>query len=341
MVQKRKILVTGGAGYIGSHTVVELIENGFDVVIVDDLSASDGSLLDGIRKITGKNLEFFQVNCTNESELSAVFSAHKFDAVIHFAAFKSVGDSVKDPLSYYENNVGSVVTLSKVMKQFGVRDMVFSSSCTIYGEPDQIPVTEMSPIKPAQSPYGATKQMSERIFQDAQAVGLRTISLRYFNPIGAHASANIGELPAGSPNNLVPFITQTAAGIREQVTVFGNDYTTADGTCLRDYIHVVDLAKAHVKALEYLASKREDGLFEAFNIGTGIGVSVLQLIQLFEKITGQSLNYKFGDRRPGDVEKIYADASSAKEKLHWHATLSVEQALADAWRWEKKVRNIL
>lgn len=340
MTPVKSILVTGGAGYIGSHTVVELVEQGYHVVIVDDLSCSDHSLLDGIERILGKAVAFHRINCRDEEALTSIFESVKFQAVIHFAAFKSVEDSVKNPLTYYENNVGSVITLAKTMKRFGVKDLIFSSSCTVYGEPDQVPVTEQSPMKSAQSPYGATKQMSERILEDAKAEGIRTISLRYFNPIGAHPTAFIGELPIGTPGNLVPFITQTAAGIRSKLTVFGSDYNTPDGTCIRDFIHVVDLAKAHVKALEYLVTNSQQKLFECFNLGTGIGVSVLQLIKLFEQVTGSALPYSLGDRRPGDVERVYADPTLAKDKLGWEAVCTLEQALMDAWRWEKKLRSL-
>jgi UDP-glucose 4-epimerase len=339
-MEAKQILVTGGAGYIGSHTVVELVAQGYNVSIVDDLSCSEISMLEGIQRITGKKVDFHQFSCSNEQALEALFIAKKFESVIHFAAFKSVGDSVKNPLAYYENNVGALLVLTKVMLRHKVSDIIFSSSCTVYGEPEYVPVDEHTSQKPAQSPYGATKQMCERILSDCSSLGLRTIALRYFNPIGAHPSAHLGELPIGTPNNLVPFVTQTAAGIREQLAIFGNDYATKDGSCIRDFIHVVDLAKAHVKALDYVSKQKQTGLFHAFNIGTGVGVSVLELVKLFEKVTNQQLKYTIGSRRAGDVERVYANPALAKEKLLWQANLSLADALSDAWRWERKLRNI-
>lgn len=339
MAEQKSILVTGGAGYIGSHTVVELIQSGHHVVIVDDLSSADTTLLKGIEKITGKEVEFHQINCVDKQALNSLFTKHAFEAVIHFAAFKSVGESVQNPLKYYENNIGSVIALAQVMIQHNVTDFIFSSSCTVYGEPDEIPVTEDSPIKPAESPYGATKQMGERILADAVKNGLRVVSLRYFNPIGAHPSVHLGELPIGSPNNLVPYLTQTAIGLREKLTVFGNDYTTPDGSCIRDFIHVVDLAQAHLKAMDYLKNQSQPSLFKAFNIGTGKGCSVLELISLFMKSTGVELNYSIGPRRAGDIERIYADPTLAFNELKWTPTYSVKQALQHAWQWEKKLRE--
>ncbi len=339
MAKQKSILVTGGAGYIGSHTVVELVQSGHHVVIVDDLSSTDTTLLKGIEKITGKEVEFHQINCVDKHALNSLFNTHTFEAVIHFAAFKSVGESVQKPLEYYANNIGSVITLAQVMLQYNVTDLIFSSSCTVYGEPDEIPVTEYSPIKPAESPYGATKQMGERILADASKNGLRVVSLRYFNPIGAHPTAHIGELPLGSPNNLVPYLTQTAIGFREKLTVFGNDYNTPDGSCIRDFIHVVDLAQAHLKAMEYLKKQKQPALFQAFNIGTGKGCSVLELISLFQKATGVELKYTIGSRRSGDIEKIYADPTMAFNELNWTPSFSVKQALQHAWQWEKKLRN--
>jgi len=341
MTLTKKILVTGGAGYIGAHTVVELINAGYDPVIIDDLSKSDRTLLAGIEKITGRKVDFYKGDCCDKEFVIGVFkTAGPFSSVLHFAAYKSVGESVEKPLMYYQNNIDSLVTVLDVMKENGVADLIFSSSCTVYGQPDHIPVDESAPFKRAESPYGATKQMCERILEDAHLNGYRVVSLRYFNPIGAHPSAEMGELPVGAPNNLVPYITQTAAGVRDKLTVFGNDYDTPDGSCLRDFIHVVDLAIAHVKAMEYLVKRPEKKLVEAFNVGTGIGVSVLQLLDKFIKVTGVKLNYVIGPRRPGDVEKVYADPSKVNAALQWETKYSVEDSLRDAWRWEKKVRNI-
>lgn len=338
MINSKAILVTGGAGYIGSHTVVELINSGYKVVVVDDLSRSNISLLKGVEKITGQSVDFHQINCCNKAALTLLFKKYSFETVIHFAAYKSVGESVQKPLEYYENNIGSLVTLAQVMQEEGVKNLIFSSSCTVYGEPDQIPVTEQSEIKPAESPYGASKQMGERILKDASKNNLRVVSLRYFNPIGAHPSAHIGELPLGTPNNLVPYITQTAAGLREKLTVFGNDYNTPDGSCIRDFIHVVDLAKAHVKAMEYLREQRQPTLFKAFNIGTGKGYSVLELLSIFKKATGVDVNFSIGSRRPGDIEKIYADPSLAFSDLKWSPIFSVEDSLLHAWQWEQAIK---
>jgi UDP-glucose 4-epimerase len=338
---KKKILVTGGAGYIGAHTALELINAGYDTVIIDDLSKSDETLLKGIEKITGKKPNFEKGDCNDKKFMQSVFKSHgAFSCILHFAAYKSVGESVKEPLMYYKNNVGSMLTLLEVMKENNVHDLIFSSSCTVYGQPDIIPVTENAQFKRAESPYGATKQMCERILEDVYGTGFQIISLRYFNPIGAHPSALLGELPVGSPNNLVPYITQTAAGVREKLTIHGNDYDTADGTCIRDFIHVVDLAKAHVAAMEYLQSRNEKNLFEAFNLGTGVGVSVLQLVEKFIKVTGVKLPYVIGPRRPGDVEKVYGDPSKANKVLGWKTQFSVEDSLLHAWQWEKRIRNL-
>jgi UDP-glucose 4-epimerase len=335
---KKKVLVTGGAGYIGSHTAVELMAAGYETVVIDNFSKSDRTLLKGIEKITGRKPNFHEGDCLNEDFLDNLFRTEgPFSCVLHFAAYKSVGESVKEPLMYYENNIGSMVTLLKVMKAHGVKDLIFSSSCTVYGQPDKIPVNETAPFKRAESPYGATKQMSERILEDSYKTGFRVVSLRYFNPIGAHPSGLMGELPIGTPNNLVPFITQTAAGKREKLTVFGNDYDTADGTNIRDFIHVVDLATGHVKAMEYLDKLPQSDQYEAFNLGTGIGVSVLQLIQEFEKVSGVKLNYTIGARRPGDVEKVFADPSKVNSLLNWKTKFSISDALLHAWEWEKKL----
>jgi UDP-glucose 4-epimerase len=339
-MKREKILVTGGAGYIGAHTVVELVAAGIEPVIVDDLSRSNDTLLKGIEKITGTKTAFYKIDCKDHSALSKVFRENpEIRSVIHFAAFKSVGESVVKPALYYENNLGSLVSLLKAMKDFSVSRIVFSSSCTVYGQPDVIPVTEETPFKRAESAYGSTKQMCERILEDEVIAwpGLRSISLRYFNPIGAHPSGLIGELPIGVPNNLVPYITQTAIGKREKLTVFGSDYNTPDGSCLRDFIHIVDLAKAHVKAIQKI-----DGLSkhnEAFNIGSGVPVSVLELIHTFTKVTGVKLNYTIGPRRAGDIEKVYADPTRSREQLDWKTSLTIEDALRDAWNWEKKIND--
>jgi UDP-glucose 4-epimerase len=341
MNSKERILLTGGAGYIGAHTVVELINAGYDPIVIDNFSRSDSTLLNGLANITKRKIEFVEGDCCDRNFLSSLFkSAGKVSCVLHFAAFKSVGESVEKPLDYYRNNVGSLVALLEVMKENSVADFIFSSSCTVYGQPDTIPVSESEPFKRAESPYGATKQMCERILEDAHKTGFRIVSLRYFNPIGAHPSALLGELPIGAPNNLVPYITQTAAGVRQQLTVFGNDYSTPDGSCIRDFIHVVDVAIAHVKAMEYLSGKNETELYEAFNLGTGIGVSVLQLIHKFIKTTGVNVPYVIGPRRPGDVEKVYADPQKLNKAFNWKTKYSIEESLLHAWQWEKKVRNL-
>jgi UDP-glucose 4-epimerase len=341
MSSKKRILLTGGAGYIGAHTVVELINAGYDPVVIDNFSRSDTTLLDGIKKITQKPVEFIEGNCCDREFLSKVFkSIGPITSVLHFAAFKSVGESVEHPLDYYGNNVGSLVALLEVMKENNVTDIIFSSSCTVYGQPDSIPVNESAPFKRAESPYGATKQVCERILEDAFKTGYRIVSLRYFNPIGAHPTALLGELPIGTPNNLVPYVTQTAAGVRKQLTVFGSDYNTPDGTCIRDFIHVVDVAIAHVKAMEFLSRRSEEQLYEVFNLGTGVGVSVLQLIQKFIKATGVKLPYVMGPRRPGDVEKVYADPQKVNKAFDWKTKYTLEESLLHAWQWEKKIRNI-
>lgn len=339
MTNKKKILLTGGAGFIGSHTAVELIQLGYDVVLIDDFSKSDKTLLEGIEKITGKKPNFFEGDCRNTQFLKAVFSDNKFDSVIHFAAYKSVGESVKEPLLYYDNNLRSMIELLGVMNKFNVNKFIFSSSCTVYGQPDVIPVDEKAPFKRAESPYGATKQMCERLLEDEVIANknLNVISLRYFNPIGAHPSALIGELPVGIPSNLVPYVTQTAAGLREKLTVFGSDHDTPDGSCLRDFIHVVDLARAHTRAIESIGSM--PNRIEAFNLGTGEGVSVLELIKNFIEVTGVKLNYEIGPRRPGDIEKVYANPAKAKKLLGWQTNLKLADALKDAWRWQLKLTN--
>jgi len=335
-MSSKKILVTGGAGYIGAHTVVELIQAGYLPVIVDDLSTSDDTLLKGIEKIIGKKPDFYKGDCCDKSFLGKIFETQgPFACVMHFAAYKSVGESVLKPLIYYKNNLNSLITLLEVMNENKVYDLIFSSSCTVYGQPDIVSVTENAPFKKAESPYGATKQMCERILEDTSSTGLRIVSLRYFNPIGAHPSALIGELPIGVPNNLVPYITQTAIGKRPKLTVFGNDYSTPDGSCIRDFIHVIDLAQAHIKSMEYLRGITTKNLYETFNLGTGVGVSVLELIKKFQNVTGVKLNYVIGPRRQGDIEKVYADPAKANTVLGWTARFSIEDALLHSWQWEK------
>ena len=331
----KSIIVTGGAGYIGSHTVVELVGQGFDPIIIDNFSNSEKSVIERLEQITGKKITLFEGDCTDQAFMAKVFEQTKPTGVIHFAAYKAVGESVNKPLDYYHNNVVSLLVLLQVMKDFSCNQLVFSSSCTVYGTPEILPVTESSPTQKAISPYGNTKQMAEDIIRDQVSAksGLNAVALRYFNPIGAHPSSLIGELPLGVPSNLVPFVTQTAAGLREQLTVFGNDYNTPDGSNIRDYIHVVDLAKAHVKTLEYLNGK--SNFYDFINVGTGKGTSVLEIIDTFEKVTGQKLNYKIGARRPGDVEQIYASVDKSKEVLNWQTELSVEDALRDSWNWQK------
>lgn len=337
-----QILVTGGLGFIGSHTVVELIQAGHSPVIVDDLSNSSTEVLNGIEKITGVRPIFERVDLKVRSEVRKFFSRYaSLDGIIHFAAFKAVGESVHKPLEYYENNIGSLVYLLQEMRDLNIDRLIFSSSCTVYGEAEELPITENSPVQPAISPYGNTKQVGEEIIQDAiEAHGFNAISLRYFNPIGAHPSAEIGESPLGVPLNLVPYVTQTAAGVREQLSVFGSDYETRDGTNERDYIHVVDVARAHVVALDRLLKGKNDSSFEVFNLGTGTGSTVLEVIQSFEKMAEQKLNYKIVERRRGDVTAAYADTSKANAILGWKAEKNLDDAMADAWRWEKKIRNI-
>jgi UDP-glucose 4-epimerase len=331
------ILVTGGAGFIGSHTIVALTEAGFRPVLFDDFSNSQQRVLDGLRHILGHDVPCYVQDCNDRAALLDVFQRENIRGVIHFAAFKAVGESMQEPLRYYRNNLGSLLTLLEVMLETGVPDLIFSSSCTVYGEPEMLPVTEAAPVLPATSVYGNTKQIGEEILRDTVAAGkpLRIISLRYFNPIGAHPSAHIGELPLGVPNNLVPFITQTAVGLRPQLTIFGNDYPTSDGTCVRDYIHVMDLAEAHVAALRALQLGSGAGHYDVFNVGTGQGASVLEVVRAFEEVTGHKLNYSIGPRRPGDVVAVYADATKAHEQLGWTAKRSLREALTDAWRWEQ------
>jgi len=339
----KQILVTGGSGYIGSHTVVELQNEGFEVIIIDDLSNSGIEVLDAIEKITGKRPLFEQFNLTCREKTDAFFEKYKnIESIIHFAAFKAVGESVQKPLAYYRNNLVSLMNLLENMKKHNVPSMVFSSSCTVYGQPDKLPVTEETPRKPAESPYGNTKAVSEDIMRDFSKAndGINCIALRYFNPIGAHPTALIGEMPAGVPNNLVPFITQTAAGIRDELKVFGDDYNTEDGTAVRDYINVVDLAKAHVVAINRLLNNKQKASYEYFNVGTGEGYSVMQLVKTFMEVTGVDLKYQITGRREGDIEKIWADTTYANQELGWQAEKSLEETLESAWEWEKRVRNI-
>lgn len=337
----KKILVTGGTGYIGSHTVVELQQAGYEVVIIDNLSNSNTEVLDGITKITGKQPLFYEMDCTDKNALKSLFIEHSFEGIIHFAASKAVGESVKKPLMYYQNNIDSLINLLELMPENKVKGIVFSSSCTVYGEPDKNPIDENAPIKPAASPYGNTKQINEEIIQDFIHSGapIKSIILRYFNPIGAHPSAEIGELPIGVPQNLVPYITQTGIGIREQLSVFGDDYNTPDGSCIRDFINVVDLAKAHVIAIERMLEDKSDENVEIFNLGTGKGASVLELINVFEKVSGVSLNYKIVDRREGDIEQIWAQPDKANKVLGWIASESLEDTMASAWNWQKRLRE--
>lgn len=333
---KETVLVTGGAGYIGSHTAVELIQAGFDVVIADNLSNSDLQAVEGVRRITGAEVPFEQIDCCDLQAMRRLFERHEFRSVIHFAASKAVGESVAEPLKYYRNNLLSFLNVVELMRDFGRPNILFSSSCTVYGEPDAQPVTEQTPRKPATSPYGNTKQISEDILRDAVAAhpGLRGIALRYFNPIGSHPSALIGELPRGVPQNLVPYVTQTAAGIRECLSIFGNDYPTPDGTCIRDYIDIVDLARAHVAALHRLIEERGAPPYEVFNVGTGRGVSVLELVRGFERANGLKLNYRFAPRRAGDITAIWADPTLANTLLGWRAERPLEETLRTAWQWQ-------
>ena len=335
------ILVTGGTGYIGSHTVVELLGVGEEVLIVDDFSNSSIDVLDRIESITGKKPDFVELDLVDKAGLENLFQSHpNISGVIHFAAKKAVGESVKNPLLYYRTNLVSLINLLEVMKNHGVKDLVFSSSCSVYGEPDHTQVTEKTPIKVANSPYGNTKQICEEIIQDtAHATDFKAICLRYFNPTGAHDSAKIGELPIGVPSNLIPYITQTGIGLHEQLTVHGGDYDTIDGTCIRDYIHVVDLAQAHLKALSHLANNCTEGSVDIINIGTGNGSTVLEVVNTFKEVSGVNLNFKVGPRREGDVIAVYADATKAKEVLGWEAKLKLKDMLSSAWKWEQKIRN--
>jgi UDP-glucose 4-epimerase len=336
-MKRNKILVTGGLGFIGSHTVVELQKKGFDVVIIDDLSNTRIEVLDGITAITNIRPEFVQMDLKDRENVVSFFKEHSIDGVIHFAASKAVGESVEQPLKYYENNISTLVYLLKGMIENKVAHLIFSSSCTVYGQADELPITENAPVKKAESPYGNTKQIGEEIIHDVTKVeDLKAIALRYFNPIGAHESVQIGELPLGVPQNLIPFVTQTAAGIREELSVFGDDYPTPDGTAVRDYIHVVDLAKAHIVAMERLLAAKNRSKMEYFNLGTGTGSSVLDVINAFKKANGIDINYKIVARREGDITAAYANTELANKELGWKAELGLEEALASAWQWQLK-----
>jgi UDP-glucose 4-epimerase len=345
-MHKQKILVTGGTGYIGAHTVVELYESGYEAVIVDNFSNSSPDVLLGIEQITGKPPIFFEADCSDYHSFANVFKTFPdIRAAIHFAAFKAVGESVEKPVEYYKNNINSLINLIDLMRGREDSSIVFSSSCTVYGQPDHLPVNENAPLQPATSPYGNTKQICEEILRDCALSlkgKLKVVSLRYFNPIGAHPSSLIGELPRGVPQNLLPFITQTAAGVRKELSVFGDDYNTPDGSCIRDYIYVCDLAKAHILALDRLISSRSEmeGDMEYYNLGTGQGISVLQMVSLFEKATGIKIPYKIAERRAGDIEKVWADPSKANNMLGWKAVTPIDDVLRSAWKWEKKLRGI-
>lgn len=337
-----KILVTGGTGYIGSHTVVELQQQGFEVIIVDNLSNSNIDVINGIEKITGIRPSFENIDCTDYVNMDRMFDKYQdIEAIIHFAASKAVGESVEKPLLYYRNNMVSLMNVLQLMPIHKVKNLVFSSSCTVYGQPDELPVTENAPIKPAQSPYGNTKQIGEEIIHDTAYSNnfYQAILLRYFNPIGAHSTAEIGELPNGVPNNLLPFVTQTAAGLRKQLMVFGNDYNTPDGSCIRDYINVVDLAKAHVIAVKRMLENKSKSNVETFNLGTGVGLSVLEIIKTFEKVNGVKVPHKIVERRAGDVEKVWANPTFANTELGWVAEETVEETLRSAWKWELNLAN--
>ena len=333
----KKILVTGGLGFIGSHTVVELQQAGYEVIIIDNLYNSKIEVLDSITSITSIKPSYFNIDLRNKIAVEDFFKNNKIDGIIHFAASKAVGESVNNPLLYYENNISTLVYLLQEMKKHKLSNFIFSSSCTVYGQADELPITENAPTKPAESPYGNTKQIGEEIIREScKANGLKAIALRYFNPIGAHETANIGELPIGVPQNLIPFVTQTAAGIRKELSVFGDNYPTKDGTAVRDYIHVVDLAKAHIAALERLLKNNNKKDFEVFNVGTGTGSSVLEVIQAFEKVSKTKLNYKIVGRREGDITSAFADTNLAKVELGWKTEKTLEEALLAAWKWQLK-----
>ena len=342
MSSEPKILVTGGAGFIGSHTVVQLVEAGYEPVILDNFSNSHPSVVKNIEKIVQREIKTYTSDCNSYHDLERLFQAEKdIKGIIHFAAFKAVGESVKEPSKYYKNNLGSLMKLLEMMPEYGIQDLVFSSSCTVYGEPDRLPVDESFPIKAANSPYGNTKQICEEMIRDSVAAknNLKAVALRYFNPVGAHPSSLIGELPIGTPANLIPFITQTAAGTRKKLTVFGDNYDTIDGSCVRDYIHVVDLANAHIKSFAYLNKQKTSNFYDVINVGTGTGTSVLQMIDAFKKVTGVDLPYEVGPKRDGDVEKIYAKVDKSLSALGWKAKYTMEDALRHAWEWEKAIQE--
>jgi UDP-glucose 4-epimerase len=335
----KNILITGGLGFIGSHTVVSLMENGFNPIVIDNLSNSQLSVLDGIESITGSKPVFFNVDVNDKAKVNDIFQQYKIETVVHFAAYKAVGESVEFPLKYYKNNVGGLISLLEVMESNACKNIVFSSSCTVYGEPETLPVSENSPIVKPNSPYGNTKKICEEILQDQK--NIKVISLRYFNPIGAHSSSLIGELPIGVPNNLVPFITQTAIGIRQKLTVYGDNYSTPDGSCIRDYLHVCDLADAHVLAIQRLSDSefgKLEGNFETYNLGTGTGYSVKEVIHTFEEVTGTKLNYEIGPRRMGDVEKVWANPKKANEYLKWKTKRDIKEMIQSAWNWQKNLK---
>ncbi|MBQ9212967.1 MAG: UDP-glucose 4-epimerase GalE [Bacteroidales bacterium] len=339
----KKILVTGGTGFIGSHTTVELQQKGYQVFIVDNLSNSKAEVVDNIAKITSQRPFFSKVDVADKEQLFNFLKQNPgIESVIHFAASKAVGESVEQPLKYYRNNINGLINILEAMKEFSIKNLVFSSSCTVYGQPEKLPVTENSPIQPALSPYGNTKQINEEIIRDFINVNpeLHAIALRYFNPVGAHPSSLIGELPIGVPANLIPFITQTAAGIRECLSVFGNDYDTPDGTPIRDYIDIIDLANAHIAAINRMEEGKQKKNLEFFNIGTGNGLSVLELIKAFEEATGVKLNYKIVGRRQGDIEKVWADTSFANQELGWKAVVPLKETMLNAWNWQKKISGI-
>lgn len=338
----KKVIVTGGAGFIGSHTCVELVAAGYEPIIVDNFCASERRMVGRLEQILERKVQVYDTDCRDAAGLEQILRAHPDTfGVIHFAAFKAVGVSVEKPLDYFDNNLASLWTLLRALFTHGVPHLVFSSSCTVYGQPDKLPVTEQSPLKPAESPYGRTKQMCEDILNDVvrSKAPLKAVTLRYFNPVGAHSSALIGELPIGRPENLVPFITQTAVGLREKLTVFGNDYNTSDGTCVRDYIHVMDLANAHVRALDWLGDQKSPCFNEVFNVGTGRGTTVLEAIHAFEDAAGTRLNYEIGPRRVGDVIETYAGVDKAKSVLGWEAKRDIKQAMGDAYRWQLALRD--